>query len=74
MTNTPETDAEFAKKRTFPSGLTELKDFASKLERERDDAREWSKAGKKSAAIAAGVIHGLEAEIRDLQAWKESNK
>ena len=40
MSDTPQTDAAFSAKRTFPAGIVELQDFARQLERERNAWRE----------------------------------
>ena len=65
-TETPETDAEFAKKRTFPAGFAELQDFARKLEQERDEALSECERLEIMTAEKAAELHQLRAVCDEL--------
>jgi sugar-specific transcriptional regulator TrmB len=57
---TPETDAAWSCFKGYMEPLQDVKDLSSKLERERDEAREQLSAAKREAEYLATSIHRAE--------------
>lgn len=72
MSNTPETDAFYS-----PSGYRtdeDSKDFARRLERERDEARQKAVSAMNEAESAILKLHRAEEELQRLRAMYGKNR
>lgn len=67
MSDTPRTAAEFAKKRTFPAGFTELYDFSCQLELELNEANRRYEQCEKETCFAIERTAKAEAQLAQMR-------